>query len=332
MSDRLDVHRASRALPLRVVRALPYASLEASTLKKYLWQGCDYLAFCRARSVRPFPASYDSLGLYFVCYFLRGNTTRTFSSIATRLKWFFAAHRGEPWLDERDPAGHQQFLRLRRTLAKVDDTTVKKARPLYQSVLRLLFRRLKPGDHMGLLVLAVFTLAHAAIQRLGELVDGTARMRNMKRYESPQGPFYAFFYLSTNRPKASKTKQAPFALVSRRSNRFAFCVLEVYFSWVGVGAREGDYLFPELDQHGGIMRRRYLGSGSAKRTLRRMLEEAGIPAPEEYSGHSARRGGYVDRLHVPLSFVQIQGHWAPGSATTDADYNVHSVSSRMQYF
>jgi len=120
---------------------------------------------------------------------MRLSRRQRFSSISTRLKWFFAAHRGEPWLDVRDPEGHQQFLRLRRTLAKVDDTTVRKARPLHQSILRLLFRRLEPGDNNGLLVLTVFTLAHAAIQRLGELVNGTAAVESSESEQDQAGSF-----------------------------------------------------------------------------------------------------------------------------------------------
>jgi len=100
---------------------------------------------------------------------MRLSRRQRFSSISTRLKWFFAAHRGEPWLDVRDPEGHQQFLR--------------------QSILRLLFRRLEPGDNNGLLVLTVFTLAHAAIQRLGELVNGTAAVESSESEQDQAGSF-----------------------------------------------------------------------------------------------------------------------------------------------
>ena len=106
------------------------------------------------------------------------------------------------------------------------------------------------------------------------------------------------------------------------------------FDGVGEGAKVGvpptSPLFPRLS--GSIRSLGHLSKSRAVDVLRILLRRVGVPSPEDYSGHSARRGGYVDRIHVPLRFVQIQGHWAPGSATSDQDYSVHSVPLRLQYF
>ena len=64
-------------------------------------------------------------------------------------------------------------------------------------------------------------------------------------------------------------------------------------------------LFPRLD--GRHMRSRVgLSKSRAVSLLRRLLQRISIPHPEEYSGHSARRGGYVDRLAVPLHLFKFK--------------------------
>ena len=325
--------------------------MEADTLRKYLEQGFDFIAFCVAKGLRYSPASFESLGGYYLDYFLRGNTTRTFSSISTRLKWFHEYILEVPWLQQSDPSAYNRVQRLRRALSKLDDTPVKKARPLYARILHMIASSLQPGNLLELQVLTCFTLAHAAIQRLGELVDGKATLDHLRCYDSPGGRFFAFFYFLGNRPKNFKIGQAPFAMISQRGNPFAYSVLDTYlwqifggYSVIGgvtytgrsaplgvsPGARKSLHLFPSL--RGKSPTSGYLTKSRAVSTLRSLLRRVHIPSPELYSGHSARRGGYVDRLHVPLHFVQVQGHWAPGSATTDQDYSVHNIPLRLRYF
>ena len=320
---------------------------------KYLKQGIDFVAFCDARGLPVEPVSYTALMSYFVDYFLRGNTTRTFPTIATRLKWLYEQVFGSSWLSAADPRGYRDFLQARRALAKLDDSTVTKARPLYSRILRMIFDDLASTEHEEFQVLACWTLAHAAIQRLGEVVDGKAKLSHLRCYSSPQGLFFAFVYGRLNKPKTYKVGQAPFAMISERGNAFAFGVLMAYLRMVfggcdifeggeirRIGGYKGEYtfdrrsdvwLFPRLAGTGSSSTA-YLRKDRAVKVLRRLLARVQIPYPEEYSGHSARRGGYVDRLHVPIQYVQIQGHWAPNSATTDRDYSVHSIPLRIRYF
>ena len=349
---KLRLHRSSEeSLPPEVVQMLPFASLEAASFRKYVEQGFDFIAFCVARGLRYSPANFESLGGYYLDYFIRGNTTRTFSSISTRLKWFHEYILEVPWLQQSDPSAYARVKRLRRALCKLDDTPVKKARPLHARILRMIASSLQPGNLLELQVLACFTLAHAAIQRLGELVDGKATVSHLRCYDSPGGRFFAFFYFLGNKPKNFKIGQAPFAMISQRGNPFAYAVLDTYLRQVFGGYsviggvfttgsrapldvssddRKSRYLFPSL--RGKLTTSGFLSKSLAISTLRSLLRRVRIPSPELYSGHSARRGGYVDRLHVPLHFVQVQGHWAPGSATTDRDYSVHNIPLRLRYF
>ena len=105
----------------------------------------------------------------------------------------------------------------------------------------------------------------------------------------------------------------------------------LYVFFCNFDRRSDVWLFPRLAGTGSSSTA-YLRKDRAVKVLRRLLARVQIPYPEEYSGHSARRGGYVDRLHVPIQYVQIQGHWAPNSATTDRDYSVHSIPLRIRYF
>ena len=344
------------ALPTELLQYLPFTSFEPVTIRKYLLQGIDFMAFCDARGMRLLPANYKALMAYFLEYFRRGNTTRTFSTLATRLKWFYEYILEEPWLEEMNPVEHRAFLKGRRGLAKLDDSKKDKARPLYARTLRMMFGVVKRSDFEEFQVLACLTLAHAAMQRLGEVTNGKARLPHVRCYESLGGRFFAFFYGQSNKPKNFKIGQTPYAMVSEKTNPFAYKVLEVYLrkmfggfrvfqgeeGWEWVGGRKGVFtgcssrnvevcLFPSLvgganDHSKGLKMERTI------KIMRRLLRRARIPYPEEYSGQSCRRGGRADRFHVPVQLVRVQGHWAPGSKVVDQEYSVHSIQLRLRYF
>ena len=96
---------------------------------KYLKQGIDFVAFCDARGLPVEPVSYTALMSYFVDYFLRGNTTRTFPTIATRLKWLYEQVFGASWLLAADPRGYRDLLQARRALANLDNSIVNQSPP-----------------------------------------------------------------------------------------------------------------------------------------------------------------------------------------------------------
>lgn len=317
---------------MEALRMLPLASLSGRTLTKYMDQGTDFCAFCTAHRMNILPVTYLNLMAYFTGYFLRGNTTRTFPTLATRLRWYVRTVLRAVWLEESDPEAYKDFLEGRRALSKLDQSEPKKARPLYQSILQMLALRVKVAISTRFQVFVMFTLAHGAIQRLGELANGVARRRNLRHYVTPQGPFFAFLYMAHNKPKCHKIGQAPYAMISRAGNPFAYHIISAYLQLIHLHSKGSVYLFPYINSNGDVNFHRAMSKTFAVGTFRQLLSSAGVPAPSEYSGHSARRGGFVDRLHVPIRYVLVQGHWSANSDTADKDYNSHSVAHRMRYF
>ena len=324
--------RPEHRVNTQVLTWLPHMAFSTTTLDKYMMQGMDYLACCVAHNIAAIPCSFKSLTTYFASYFMRGHTTRTFNSISTRLKWFVVHVCHSQWLDERNRDDFEAFLRARRALSKLDESVIDKALPLTTRHLRLIYSVHDASSTYDVQVLTVWVLAHAAIQRLGEIVNGTAKVENLELFSSRVGKFYAFYYLSGNRPKAHKTKQAPYAMVSEKSNPFAFNIIAYFMKVVHSQSHAKDYLFPKITSSRLIDRFRFMTSTSAITRLREWLDMCGVPCSKDYSGHSARRGGFVDRVHVPIGFTQIQGHWAPGSLTAHLEYDVYDVKRRMDFF
>ena len=79
------------------------------------------------------------------------------------------------------------------------------------------------------------------------------------------------------------------------------------------------------------MHARPLSYDSVVKHMKLLLERAGLD-PDDYGGHSARRGGFVDRPHVPLALAYVQGHWSPESATAQQEYGHQSLFHRLAYY
>ena len=319
-------------LRLYILPTLPFTTLQGGVLKDYIRQGNDYMACCAAHKIAALPVSYNNLALYFLNYFSRGHTSRTFPTITTRLKWYVQNILKAEWLDTLDPRAYDALSRAKRAMSKLDESVVKKARPLYQAVLRLAAKHASSGL-FDIMLVALWTLAQAAIQHLGEVTGGVARVKNLKLYNSPRGRFFGFHYLSTSRPKAHKTKQAPFAMISLKSNPFAFKTLQTFMRVFHSKSPDSAILFPSVSMKGNIARAHGVSASSAISGLQRLLKKAGIPNPSAYTGHSARRGGLVDRIMtVPMALIEQQGHWSPGSLTASREYDVLSVERRIEFF
>lgn len=312
---------------------LPFAAYEPRTIKNYSRIGDDFVAFCDARGISSVPAGYYNLTSFLWDYMERGNTARNFNPICSSLKWYFIHILHENWIDVTCPAGYHAFLRARRAMKKFDTTMVKKAKPLYLVILKLLHKRILAHHTRRFEVLAMWTLANAAMQRIGELANGTARVKHLKYYNSPLlGEFFVFYYFYANKPKMHKTKQAPFAVISKRNADFAFSLLRTYVRRYHGGARGEDYLFPWTIE-GKIVRDKAMSYSQAVDGLRELLREEKIPDCDKYGGPSARRGGFIDRAgSVPMNFIQTQGHWSPGSSVTEREYGHQSLEARLKYF
>ena len=327
---RVATHQAAQPIPDNIIKWLPFTSLEQSSLREYKRTGEDFVAFCTAHKLQLIPISYRSLTSFFYDYFRRGNTTRTFNNLASRIKWYITNVCGEPWIDEQDPVGYRAWLAARRALQKVDATLVSKKKPLYKPILKEMLR--VAASRFDILICTIFLTQHACMQRLGELVNGTARRKHLRHYVHPdRGPFFVFFYLSSNKPKAHKIKQAPYAIISQHNRPLVYNVLSKYLTRFHSSSDPDTYLFPYMNREDNVIRSTPLSFASAVKGMRNLLKRIGLNK-DDYGGQSARRGGFLDNVNVPLHFSQTQGHWSVGSTTTLSEYGHQGLEQRLRWF
>ncbi len=317
-------------MPPDFLHALPYSALELSSLKAYMRQGEDFVAFCVAHRVNFIPVNFQALSGYFYDWVRRGNTARTFNALATKIKWYLTNILFQEWIDVGDPVGYLAWLQARKALSKMDPSLVTKMAPLTLQLLDKI-KSILPNSKFFVMVFAIFTLQHAAMQRLGELLNGSAKLKHIRHLLTPKGPCFIFLYLFSNRPKMHKVKQAPFAVISKHNRPLAYCAMSEFLRIFHFKSSPNDYLFPYITKNEVILNKRPLSSKSAIDALRVLIGQIGLN-PLLFGGHSARRGGFCDSLHVPLYHSQTQGHWTLGSLSTMAEYCHLALSSRLQYF
>lgn len=331
-AKRVDLHRAQHPVDRELVNWLPYAALEPKVLSEYNRQGEDFVAFCVANNLQFIPISYHSLTAYFYDHVKRGKTARSFRCLSSKIKWYIINVLHGEWIDTSDPVGYAAFLQARRAMSKLDLSLVSKKAPLYLAILLKFEQVISPMSVYEEQLMAIFSLQHACMQRLGELVGGTARRRNVRRYSHPSaGAFFAFFYFEGNKPKMHKVKQAPFAVVSQRNNPLAFKYMSRHLARVHKVSTPSSFLFYHVNKEDKIIKSRSLSFGGAVDGLKSLIAKVGLN-PAKYGGQSARRGGFLDKLHVPLNMSQTQGHWSVGSVTTMQEYGHQGLSHRLRFF
>ena len=301
----------------RQLDVLPACGLEPKVLRGYLRTFGDYVSCCSAAGVKPLPPSYRSVMAHLLSLFLQRRAVSGFASVCSRLKWVMRHIFSQPWLAEIDPHSHAMLLAARRALRKLDVRPVRKARPLHFCTLVALAPHVRTAHDR--LCYGFWCVCRALIFRAGELLGRRATVGNVKHFCSEHGPFFVFaFFPGIYQPKAHKTRQAPYLLVSLRRSPLAYTALKAITRQRPPEAP----LFGSLSTH------------TAVRWLRAALARAGVPSPGSYGGHSARRGGFSDAVArgVPAKFAEVQGHWAPGSLTAIAEYDDQAIWRRLRYF
>ena len=326
----LSKHRQEDRIDPTFVRGLPYASLQPRVLDDYLRVGEDFVAFCVANKFPILPITYESLTSYVYRRFRLGQTVRSFNGLTSKISWYVVNVLHDKPLKERDPVGHAAFLKAKRAMAKFDFSVARKSAPLYLNIIMDLKDRIGSSTfYFSILVL--LAIQHAFYQRMGELTGGKARLFNLRHHVTPHGRFYCFFYLANNRPKAHKTKNAPYALLSERNNRFAYDLLSLWRYSFHANSSEDDFLFPHFTAEDKAIRTSPLSFDSAVAAMKTLLRRAGYNE-KLYGGHSARRGGFIDRPHVPLHVAAIQGHWSAETMTHQREYGHVGLLNRLKYF
>ena len=327
----LRAHREAAPLNFNLILGLPYASLQDNVLREYVRIGEDYVAYCLSAKFPLVPISYTAFTGYFVRAFRKGFTTRSFAGMACKIKWYFTnVLHAEP-LDMRDPVGYQAYLRAIRALKKMDHTVAKKKSPLYMAIIRRL-ATVADGSAFEDMIITILAFQNRCMQRLGELVDGSAKIHHLRHFEHMDfGPFFVFYYLDNNPAKAHKMKNAPFAIVSKRNSPFAYMRMIQFINAVHANSPQDAFLFPHVNKEDKFEYQRSLSKSQVIKCMELLLTRAGFNSAN-YGGQSARRGGFLDRHDVPLFLACVQGHWSPESLTAQREYGHQSLTQRLTYF
>jgi hypothetical protein len=331
ISDKVPEFRAlvSKVDLSSLAARLPMLSLGASSQKVYARAASDYMSCCVAVGVSALPPTYNSVMSFMIALFVRGVKPVSLPSIISRVKFFATSVAGGSWLTTRELT----LLRAgRRALEKLVVHRVVKSTPLYRATLRTIAASQRNAHIRDRMFLSLWAMAQACMQRLGEAI---LSVRANVGHFRPQGksPFFIFSYLHSNRPKAHKTKVAPYAMVSMEKAPLAYRSLRWLLEEV-VGPAASDFLFPVISTAGTIDRSRRTTSRVAILWLRSAVSGALLPGGPTYGATSARRGGLSDALAagVPLQYCEAQGHWAPTSSTPVREYEAQSWGRRLQYF
>ena len=300
------------------VAGLQFASLEPATEARYKKQAGDFLAYCEANSQQVIPCSLESLSSYLYSKFSSGCTARSNASVLSKLRWYYRSVLRQPWLTDQEQT---ELGRITRALGKYDYSMPKKAAPLYLEHIRRLFALVKTEEDQ--IIFAAFSLAHATISRLGELLHKDITVENVQFISSKR----CFVFYHYRPPKAHKLKRPPYAVISYSQQRFHYFVLSNYIS-LRKRMQSAGCLFPSTNKSRTPLLRK-----TAVDWIQRSLQELKFPGHQRYSGHSPRRGAFNEaRRRAPMTQIAAQGHWAPGGETAQIEYEVSSLSERLQYF
>lgn len=313
----------------KVVRVLPVLSLSSTSGSLYKKTGENYIAFCTASSIPPFPPSYASVMGFLLVSFLSGVTPTSLPSFTSRLKFYTLNFAGSTWLSELE---RLQVCAGRRALAKLKIHRVKKSKPISPTMLAMIKVNLTPLNKSEVIFLSLWSLAFATMQRLGETVK--TRRFNLRLFR-PAGhsAFFVYCFRGWNLPKVHKVKAAPYAVISEKNNKLAFdLLLHLLNTWVPNDPEA--VVFPQVDNRDGTILPAPVTSRKSIFWLRGQLNLINVPDVELYGATSARRGSLTDALDrgVPLSACQVQGHWKVDGPTPVTEYQAHDWVSRIQHF
>jgi hypothetical protein len=166
-------------------------------------------------------------------------------------------------------------------------------------------------------VWAIFTVAHHAMLRPCEYIDGHLTDADVARLAPAPGYPHGAYQLCVVRSKADKESTSGVtAYVWPRAP--AYCAVRALDNYLpAIRAAAGGLphaLFPALDRRGRLISHSYSAIG-LRILVREVLALSGLPNSQLFSARSFRYGGAIDlRLEgLPLDVVQRLGRWRSGS-------------------
>jgi integrase len=282
-----------------------HRGLEPRTHKNYTTIRRNYEACCAKYSRVAWPATYDTVSLYFLerCHVKRC-TVRTLKDVITSLE-DYATQQGLPWLSQRD---RLKLKRLKRGLAKYDRKPIKRKLPItYFRIAEMLTKTsLQPLQQLQYAVISM--LCHDSLLRYSELHKLRMRDVSFIRKDAVK------IHLEVTKPTYEEGPQdfVVHAYDADGSGACGVTLLRIYLDRMTKDHTEalaGERpLFPNIR----------LGTAYKSPTpkkhfiawVRDLLGKAGYE-PSKFSGHSFRAGGATDLFAggADPRTIKLAGRW-----------------------
>lgn len=242
--------------------------------------------FCRSARLRPFPLSYETVGLFLIQYCQRfGHTARSIPSILSHLK---RAARERGHFVPLSEADAYRLSDVIRGLQKHDRSAPLRKLPITHQVLQSMQVCANMRNLRHFQCITMCRVAHDALLRgieLESLLSGHLTWSDDRRQVT----------LTIHLSKANKSGPPEKITLTDYGPSSAVSWLRHYTDLMGFPHRPGTLpLWPLIDHSTGIVtwatrttRQQFVA------LVRTILHEAGYP-PARYSGHSFRSGGATD--------------------------------------
>lgn len=242
--------------------------------------------FCRSARLRPFPLSYETVGLFLIQYCQRfGHTTRSIPSILSHLK---RAARERGHFVPLSEADAYRLSDVIRGLQKHDRSAPLRKLPITHQVLSAMQAKANLRHLRHFQCITMCRVAHDALLRGLEL-------ESLLSGHLTWSPDRQQVTLTIHLSKANKSGPPERITLTDYGPSSAVCWLRHYVDLMAFQQRPPTLpLWPLVDANGGAVTWTTPTTRSQSVALvRTLLHEAGYP-PARYSGHSFRSGGATD--------------------------------------
>ena len=278
-----------------------YASSTLATRKS---QALRYLRFCRLLQTSPFPISVRTLCRY--CVYL--SRTLKYSSIANYLhglRWLHVMFDYPP-----PPISHCRVQLTVRGLKRLLSASVKRKLPITPTILLALRDVMDLSLPLHLALWAAFLLGFFSFFRKSNIIPPSHSQFSPNKHLSRSDFYFTSWGLivSVKWSKVNQFRERTLLIPLVSIPSHALCpvqALRKFFDMCPAPASSPPFVIPTA--HG----LRSLSYSSFTKHLKDLLGLAGF-TPDDYSGHSFRRGGatYASSLGIFHELIQLQGDWA----------------------
>lgn len=307
------------------------SAIEASTRRNQDTVEYSYTMFCNAAGLRPFPVSFQTVGLFLVQYCHRfGHTTRSIPGILSHLKRINRA-KGGWWFDERTKARLDDVI---TGLQKYDRSAPARKLPVTHKVMNDIEAAADMTNHRHYQHVTMSRVARDALLRGSELIK-------LRRADIIWSNDRQKVTLVIHLSKAHKTGRAERVTITDYGPTSGTAYLREYVRFMGFNTAKTGYeqpLWPLVTTMGTVDYARASTKGAFVSLARQLLSAAGYPA-NKYSGHSYRSGGATDLWEShrcrPLT-IKLHGRWRSDAyllyIRANPDTSAEEVGKALAFF